>query len=210
MASRLRHCAFVAMTIVALGTTITSLSHRASSQSGMDVPELEYHRPPLQEDPIRIDANGTVCLNRANLDALGKYKDAYLAKTPLCSERRRLRPMETGSPEWNQQQLIPEEFKKLVPGIDTTATPRFVSGSCNTLTELKIGQACVCGSSQALLTLDEERPECFVPDEIFGTGIPVTLSCNGTLELYSEGPRAPGQFRRGRGFRCKGIYSGAY
>lgn len=71
-----------------------ALTH-TPTESAIDVPELEYHRPPLPEDPIRIDANNNQCLDPANLEALGKYKDAFEALIPLCrSERRQLQSWE--------------------------------------------------------------------------------------------------------------------
>ena len=82
--TRLQHCAFVAVTIVALGTTITSLSHSRGREAPLDVPEYELHTPPHPDDPIGFDANGTQCLFEANLDALGAYRDAYVEKLPLC------------------------------------------------------------------------------------------------------------------------------
>jgi hypothetical protein len=95
--TRLQHCAFVAVTIVALGTTITSLSHPRGRDAPLDVPELELHTPPHPGDPIGFDANGTECLFEANLDALGAYRDAYVEKKlPLCPTTSAGRRMQDG------------------------------------------------------------------------------------------------------------------
>ena len=81
--TRLPHCAFVAVTIIAVGTTITSLSH-PRRRDEPDVPELELHIPPHTGDPIGFDANGTECLFEANLDALGAFRNAFVERFPLC------------------------------------------------------------------------------------------------------------------------------
>ena len=84
--ARLQHCAFMAVTIVAIGTTITSLSHPRGREAPLDIPEYELHTPPHPGDPIGFDVNGKQCLFEANFDALGAYRDAYVEKFPLCPD----------------------------------------------------------------------------------------------------------------------------
>ena len=183
--TRLQHCAFVAVTIVALGTTITSLSHPRGREAPLDVPELELHTPPHPGDPIGFDANGTQCLFEANLDALGAYRDAYVEKKlPLCPTTSAGRRMQDGGFFVVTSAIIP-------PYCDNVQVSSFTR--TRTLHSLQSCQACLCrpGHFATFTWWDSTKGECMnnrAAEVMGGVRMIKTFTCQGgQLEVRGSG-----------------------
>ena len=93
MASRLRHCAFVAMTIVALGTTITSLSHLRDGATLEIDDECTRMYEKTANDTLpanfRVLPDGSMCIYSVPYEC-SKYYDTLTACEEQTEHQRRL------------------------------------------------------------------------------------------------------------------------